>query len=576
MSGSRPSEAAGLAREKIDQIFKQWEAQPDTLITDEEIEALNQSLKQLRNNKKDIENFNKNLIATIKKRTTSITNIKDHESNFIALRKQLFKNIYFPDIDKLKNKLNLNITEHNYMLEQAQKFIGVTHKKMATFLSQSDEANFIDDVRSGWLVAVKAAIHHTEDKAGLINYRPIKEDTTALRIAVENKDMEMTAALLATEGIKVNDRSGEMSTSTLNSATTALHCAARKGHRKMIDLLIANGADLYCEDAYGDLPLKSADYSFNKETKNHLAGIYEQRSQKAYDDALEYLNELRDNIDLNEHPEAIENKIEALTKCLICDLFKADKSRRATLRLKLVEVANYRMQTLMAKEPFTPQSLEQERLLWSRLNHIKLLEGKRQANPKHAYKAIKSIRARLYEYSLIDMTLLQVVDIKSAIAWLSTGKCSIDLTSTIIRKYLLHADPDKVNLAINDATIEDIRQLKTAIMECIKSITAYSKNSLPNTHWIYTLPPTNSLPNPPPVLYQILKTSDHKKSNHETGSWKTFVNLIKTGNYKKEEPVKLTDAPHKFAAASKDAKNAQMETGMTLPGLRKTKEDDAL
>lgn len=78
-----------------------------------------------------------------------------------------------------------------------------------------------------------------------INVRTIKEKKSALYLTVVFEKYDAAKFLLANKAdVNATDEDG----------LTSLHCAAKMNNKKMINLLLKNGANVYAETRFGQLP----------------------------------------------------------------------------------------------------------------------------------------------------------------------------------------------------------------------------------------------------------------------------------------------------------------------------------
>lgn len=535
----------------VEDIFTDWKTNPTVNITDGDISLLEDFIDNAWLSLEPIINdvFKKFIDQLQLKHKFN----NDDEFNYVTLRKQHLKDIIIPDLNKLENMISrCEDTPHTI-----KSTISDMSTKAKNNIKRSVQMQFIMDVYYRNMLAVKSALHQAEDKASLVNYiyqrspnynYELQLPQSALHAAVLQGYTEVVIFLLNIPGIELNQT---------DNGNTPLCEACVQGRLDIVKLLIAHGANLYRETDYRESPLLLAS-KHSPKVYEYLLPLYETKEKACKDELISYLNLLSTEIMPGESAIEMVAKLNRLITQCCYDPLKYDPKMRTELSEPLINTFEKRFQAILATTPYQPSIVNNEIIILEGVyklrqtrSNILYLFGSQTANP--FFKLIQSVK----DYQTLQMHFCKVKSIASAMKFLTLSPFDVNAASSVIERYLLSSEPahlDSVHTISTFLKTEGRKNLKIAIMTCIKSIANQYKDSLAPDHWIHTLPALVNKKESWPVLFALLRLRNEKNADHNTRTWKEFLNLMKTGNFTKNKPVKAVKSSPMLLMATRDAK----------------------
>lgn len=559
------------SRRTVNDIFDDWETNPTVNITDDDIAILGDYIDNAWLYPSEINAFSSNFIGALKNKL-KFTN--QDEFNYVTVRRAHLIDLAIPDLRKLKTLLSC-CEDTPYSIKSVITSMANDSEHQ---LERSDQANFIFDVDCNNAVAVKSALHLAEDKAGLVNtilpesvHKKATSARTALGCAVNRVNMEMLELLLRIPNIDVNIKSSR--------EHSPLEIAAKRGQLEIVIALVQHEADLF---KLPDFSYSAAevDNHYPKEIYDYLLPIYTEKVKAYRDEAENYLTNLGREINLRSPIDEIVDIINRLTAVFFTSYNYVHKPTRIKLRSLAIENLEKRYQLIRDISPYQSSIVDNEISLIEKISKANIFkDGHHISGIPIAAIPLNDHKRTLETYRQSHTRLSKVKDIPSAIKFLTLSPVDIHAASSVIERFLLqplHDNSDLIKNVTPFLEADGRKRLKKGIMTCIQGVTALYKDSLPSNHWIHTLPALTKDKEGWPILFGLLRLRNDKNVDHDTGTWKTFLNLMKTGNFNKNQPVGVVKSKPMLLMANHDARQSgQGEDGL-LPLAAESNQDYAL
>lgn len=572
MTGTRSIEDM---MKEFDGIISTWRDNQDEPVTDEQIQEVNQLSAALDADKgkykKERETVRNKLIDVINARRNSVHSMNlmvDDPSAVLKARIEKTRNfcIALQALDAVKG-VGSGSTGKKHVMELLETTISSADAN----LQMTDEVLFYYAASSGFIGLVNGLIaaksNDREALSKLVNYQDPTKHYTPLIVATIRGHGDVVGALVAVDCVDVNARLDH----ALNR--TALQDAVLATRPDIVAcLLTRDDIDLFHKDKQG---YDAINMAF---TNNEMdaAELIRDKIRVRANEALNQMGGLYEKLNGELTPESAAHLIQSFneaTRCLGLDEFKKE---RAQIRQQIIEILDQKTQALIEDKKANFDSLyPQLRILTQFRDDLSVIQksGSVRLVKKRAMtvidKLIDGLRNRLLD-SITDIH--DSPNLAHAIFCLAKyiGNPPSNM-SALMRSYFISEKPEEITEARSAMACldTDLRKfVKDKLFEYVQMVASqYQSHLSANDAWINDIKQKCQGEIKPTVLFEIFRTGDSEKVDHNTGTWKKFVELMKTGNFLKEAPAKKARFGGIFSKESKGKGSSTTE----LQDLKKIK-----